>query len=188
MLKKSEIVEKLKRALDPERFRHSEEVEKVAVVLAEKWGADPEKASTAALLHDASRSLSPPEMLEKASALGLSPTGTEKEQPKLLHSRLSRHFAITEFEVTDEEILQAIERHTLGAPGMSTLDKVIYLADHIEPGRDYEGVEEVRRLAYTDINKAIARSTTLMIESLEEKGSPIHPDGIKTRDHYLRRK
>ncbi len=185
MLKRAEILEKLKSSLDPERFRHSLQVEKVAVELAKRWGVDAEKAGTAALLHDSSRCLSPAEMLERAVSLGMDPTETERKQPKLLHSRLSERLAASDFGVTDEEILKAIERHTLGVPGMSDLEKVIYLADHIEPDRDYDGVEDVRKLAYTDMDRAVAMSTSLMIASLKEKGLRVHPDGLKTRDYYV---
>ena len=177
--------EKLLKLLDGERFRHSESVESEAARLASIWGVAPDKARLAGLLHDSSRFMDPSQMLDLAKKLGLPFGPIEEIEPKLLHAGLSAHVAKKDFGVSDPEVLQAIERHTIGRPGMSLLDKIIYLADHIEPTRDYEGVIEIRELSSKDLNRAIVASTSAMIDYLVSKGYAIHPGTVETRNYYL---
>jgi len=185
MQNSAEIKEKLSRILGPERYKHSESVEKETVKLAKKWGVAEEKASIAGLLHDCSRWMDSGQMLEKAKELNFTFGKVEILEPKLLHARLSRYFAQTDYKVNDKEVLTAIERHTLGAPGMSTLDKLVYLADHIEPDRDFGGIEEVRKMSYENLNRAIIISSSAKIRAILSKGLPIHPEAIDTRNFYL---
>jgi predicted HD superfamily hydrolase involved in NAD metabolism len=187
MDEQSLIKAKLKELLPRDRYEHSLRVERSALALAKHYRVPVSKASTAALLHDCSRFLSPGQMLAKAIALGLKVGRTEKFQPKLLHARLSAIFARKLFKVTDRQVLTAIERHTVGAEKMSCLDQIIYLADHIEEERDYQGVHEVRKLAYRDINAAVAASTSHMIAALLKKGLPVFEETVKTRNAHLLR-
>lgn len=181
------IRKKLAGMLDTERLKHSENVVSCAAELASHWGVSKEKASIAGLLHDASRFMKPSEMLDKAKELGFPVGAVETSEPKLLHARLSAHIAKTEFGINDSEILQAIERHTIGAEDMSALDKIVYIADHIEPDRDFVGVERIRELALKDLDKGIVESTSAMIEALVKLGAPIHQGTVATRNYYLMR-
>jgi len=179
------IRDKLKAMLPPERFRHSLRVEEKATSLAKLYRVSENKAALAALLHDCSRFMSRGQMLSNAIRWGMRPGPIEKLEPKLLHAALSARIARKEFGIGDREVLKAIERHTVGAEKMSRLDKIIYLADHIELDRDYKGVDRVRKLASRDLDAAIVASTDSMIEHLLAEGLPVFPETVKTRNAHL---
>lgn len=185
MLKREAILEKLQKTLDPERFEHSLRAEKVALALAKKYRINRQKVSLAALLHDCARRYSRKELLERAQKLGLEVDATRRLEPKLFHGEIGERIARTEFGVRDTEVLRAIRLHTTGAPGMSKLEKIIYLADHIEEGRNFPGVEKLRRLAFKNMDLAIFESTGAMIKFLLEKNLPIYPATICTRNYFL---
>lgn len=175
----------LKKLLPKERFEHSLRVAEQAEELARKNGISVEQARTAALLHDCSRYLDRNGMLELARVSGFSIDPIEELEPKLLHARLAAKIARDQFGINDPEVLQAIESHTVGRPNMSVLEKVVYLADHIESDRDYSGVEKVRELAERDLDRAILASIGKMIAHLIEQGLPIFEGTIKTRNWLL---
>ena len=153
--------------------------------LAKRWGVSEDKAAVAGLLHDCSRWMSGKQMIARAKKLKMPIGEVELSEPKLFHAELSAHIAKADFGVKDKDILSAIQRHTLGSVSMSVLDKIIYLADHVEPERDYAGVEDVRRLAFKDLNKAVIESINSMIRALLIRGLPIHPQTIETRNGLL---
>jgi len=179
------IKEKLKRLLPPERYKHSLRVEAAALALASRHKVNCKKASIAALLHDCSRFLSRKQMLEKGFAWGLAVGPIEKLEPKLLHAKLSAVIALRDFKIKDKQILSAIKLHTVGAEKMSTLDKIIYLADHIEGERGYKEVKKVRKLAFLDLDSAIVESTSSMIRHLLGENMPISCETINTRNAHL---
>lgn len=181
-----ELTERLKRALPAERFEHSLRVSQLARKLAQKWGADPDQAETAGLLHDCSRFLDSPGMLKLAQEFGYQIDPIERFQPKLLHARLAADLARKDHGISDPEILKAIAEHTVGSEDMSTLSKIIYLADHMEEGRDFKGVEKVRKLAEQDLDLAVAESTGQMIRYLLDSEQPIFEGTIRTRNHFLK--
>ncbi|MDD5382583.1 MAG: bis(5'-nucleosyl)-tetraphosphatase (symmetrical) YqeK [Candidatus Margulisbacteria bacterium] len=185
MLARAVILAKLKQVLDPERFEHSLRVEASALKLAEKHHVPAGKVSLAALLHDYARQYSRQELLEQAKKYRLAIDPVAEFEPKLLHAELSALLAKKDFQVSDKAILEAIKKHTLGSPGMSKLEKIIYLADHIEEGRDFAGVKRVRQLAVKDLDRAIAESAGQMLKYLLAKGLPIHPLTVQTRNYYL---
>lgn len=182
-----QLREKLAKLLPFDRFEHSKRVERVAVVLAQKHKINQEKVRVAALLHDCARYLDRTGMLKEAKKLGLNIDPIAKFEPKLLHAELSAKLAKKLFGVKDKAILQAIASHTVGTEKMSLLDKIIYLADHIEESRNYHGVNKVKKLAFSDLDAAIAESTGAMIQHLLNKGLPIFEGTVKTRNHYLLR-
>lgn len=185
MLNIEELKTKLAELLPLERFEHSLRVEKSALELAELYNVSTAKTSIAALLHDCSRFLSREQMLKKAKSWGLKISPIEKFEPKLLHAKLSAIIANRSFKIKDKAILTAIKRHTVGAQKMSLLDKIIYLADHIEEQRDYCGVNKVKKLAHKDLNAAIAASTSSMISDLLRNDLPIFEETVKTRNAHL---
>ncbi|OGC03297.1 hypothetical protein A2276_00015 [candidate division WOR-1 bacterium RIFOXYA12_FULL_43_27] len=170
------------------RYRHSLRVAKVARALAKHYRADAKKAEIAALLHDCSRFLTPDEMLKKAKELEWKIDKVQRKNPKLLHADLSAHFAKELFGITDPEILSAIRSHTVGSGRMSKLDKIVYLADHIEPKRDFRGVAKIRKLAFKNLDLAVIESLNSMIEFIRAEGLPIYRQTIKTRDSLLKQK
>ena len=185
MLERKEIVKKLAATLDGERFEHSLRAERIALKLAAKYGVNARNASVAALLHDCARRFDRPELLRQARRLNLEIDPIRKLEPKLFHGEIGALIARREFGVRSAAILAAVRTHTTGAPGMSKLSQVIYLADHIEEGRDFAGVGKLRKLAFKDMDRAILESTSAMIGFLLEKGLPVYPPSVETRNYYL---
>jgi predicted HD superfamily hydrolase involved in NAD metabolism len=181
----SDLEIKLKKLLPKERFQHSLRVKEAALKLAQGFSVDKNKVRTAALLHDCSRYLKSPEMVEAAKGFGIKVTKIEEFEPKLLHARLSARIAKRDFGITDKEILTAIEKHTVGHEEMNTLDKIIYLADHIEEGRDFKEVSRLRKLASKDLDRAIAASASSMLRFLIDQELPIFEQTVRTRNYYL---
>lgn len=126
-------------------------------------------------------------MLKEARRLKLKIDPISRFEPKLLHAGLSARLAKKHFGIRSKEILNAISKHTIGAPGMSKLEKIIYLADHIEEGRNFLEVSKTRRLAFKDLDQAIVETSSQMLSFLLKKGLPIHPGTVETRNYYLLR-
>lgn len=136
-------------------------------------------------MHDCARKFDRKGLLRQARKIGLSLDCVKRFEPKLLHAELSAYFAEKEYKVKNREVLKAIARHTVGSAGMSKLDKIIYLADHIEEERDFSEIEKVRKLAYKDLDQAVIASTNLMLKYLLEKELPIYEGTVRTRNYYL---
>jgi len=184
VLKRIDILTRLEAALDHSRFEHSLRVEKTAVALARHFGVSVKQASIAALLHDYARQFDRPGLLRAAKRLKLTVDPVSRFEPKLLHAELSARLAKRDFGVREKAVLEAIKKHTIGSPGMSKLEKIIYLADHTESGRTYGGVKKIRRLAFKDLDQAIVESTSNLLRSLLKKGLPVHPGTVSTRKYY----
>lgn len=179
------ILKKLKADLDQPRFEHSLRVEKTAVALARRHGVSVKGASLAALLHDYARKYSRAELRKLARRFKLTIDPVSRFEPKLFHADLSALLAKLDFKVSDKAVLAAIRKHTVGAPRMSKLEKIIFLADHIEEGRNFSGVAKVRKLAAKDLDAAVAESASNSLNYLLKKGLPIHPGTVATRNYYL---
>ena len=172
----TDINKRLYPLLTPKRFKHTQGVASEAYRLAQRYGLDKEKAYIAGLLHDCAKCYSSEEQLKLCKKYGVKVDKYIKEQPQLAHSFLGEKLAQDLFGVKDEEVLSSIKYHTTGKADMSMFDKVIYIADCIEPFREpYEGLEEIRSLAYKDINKAMICALEHTIEYNEKKGAVIHP-------------
>jgi predicted HD superfamily hydrolase involved in NAD metabolism len=180
-----EILVILTNELRPARFRHSREVSRTAVRLAERWGTDVEKARLAGILHDCARSLKGEALLACATENGLSPSEIELRQPALIHAKLGALMAERRFGVKDPAILQAIRVHTTGAAQMTELDKIIYLADSIEPGRNFPGVQLIRELAEKDLDTAVLAAFDQGIRFVLDGGGLMHPDTVDGRNSLL---
>ena len=141
--------------------------------LARRWGEDPESAAVAGILHDMTKNLSYDEQLILCEKYGIILDTAEKNSPKLLHAITGAAAARDLFGVSDN-IYQAIRWHTTGKPDMTTLEKIIYLADYIEPTRDFEGLEELRALAYEDLDRALALGLKMSLEDLRRRNVEAH--------------
>ncbi|MDP8901460.1 MAG: bis(5'-nucleosyl)-tetraphosphatase (symmetrical) YqeK [Actinomycetota bacterium] len=166
--------------LSAKRYGHTLRVAETAEDLARAHGVEPERARLAALLHDAARERSSGEFLGLAEDLGLGVGKPERESPKLLHGPVAAELARRELGLEDGEILDAVREHTTGRPGMGPLSLVLYVADKIEPARDYPSVENLRRMARQDLRAAAAESLRRSIAHNEERGRPTHPASIET--------
>ncbi len=163
------------------RVRHVLGVEEEAARLAEKYGADVEKARVAALLHDCTKRLTPEEHLALCERYGVMLDEAERRAPKLLHAKTGAALARAVFG-EDDAICDAIRWHTTGRADMTMLEKVIYLADYIEPSRDFDGVETLRAAVYKDIDKGLALGLRMSIEEVSAHGGPVHHNTLEAYD------
>ncbi len=179
------MLAQLSKTLSPKRLEHSIGVSKTAEEMAERFGCDRVKAKLAGLLHDIAREIPVEEFLPRAQAFGIVVNDIERAEPILLHAPLAAKIAEIEFQIHDTEILQAIFWHTTGGSHMSMLDKIIYLADVIEPGRNFGGLEEIRIMAHSDLDKALLLTLDHSISYILEQGGLIHPATIEARNDLL---
>ena len=167
--------------LKHKRIPHVLGTEQEAIRLAERYGADVEKARVAALLHDCTKKLDMAEQLELCRRYGIQLDELEQKALKLLHAKTGAAIARDVFGV-DEETYQAIWYHTTGRAGMTTLEKVMYLADYIEPSRDFPGVETLRRVCYEDLDRGVLLGLEMTVEEMTEMGNPVHRATLEARD------
>lgn len=177
----------VKARLDEHRFRHTLGVVETAVQLASDYGADPAKARAAALLHDVAKGYGRERLLKEASGFGIVLSDIERRAPALIHAPLGAEVARREFGIDDPDILAAIKYHTTGRAGMSLLERVVFLADYIEPGRVHPGVERVREAARDDLDRAVLLALDQTIVYLVGRGELIAPDAIAARNDLLTR-
>ena len=187
-LTREELLGKIAGAMSEKRYRHVLGVETASLELADRYAADPVKASLAALLHDYAKERADQVFLDLIDRYQLDPD-LKNWGNNIWHGVVGRYLITEEFGLTDEEILTAIARHTVGSSQMSLLDKVLYVADYIEPNRDFPGVERARELAAQDLDKAVAYETAATVVHLAKKGIPIYPQTIETYNaniHHLK--
>lgn len=171
----ADLEEKLKGMIKPSRFRHTLGVAETAVRLAGRWGIDPQRARLAAMLHDCAKSMDDADVAALIREAGLDADEDELALKPVVHAPAGAVLAEREFGVKDPQILSAIRNHTLGGPGMTDLDRLIYIADFIEPNRKpFDGLEEVRRLAETDLHAALKRCAQLTTEYAISQGGRTH--------------
>lgn len=138
------------------RYRHCVRVARSADILAQIHGADSAKARTAAMLHDLARLYSTTQLLEECKRRGVPVDEFERRNPIVLHAPLGAELAREQFGIDDAAVLSAISKHTLGAAEMSRLDCIVYLADALEPGRDFENRSTIWELARSDLHAAMS--------------------------------
>ena len=167
--------------LKHKRIPHVLGTEQEAIRLAERYGADVERARRAALLHDCTKKLEMEEQLALCERYGIALDELEQAALKLLHSKTGAAIARDVFGV-DEEVYSAIWYHTTGRAGMTLLEKIIYLADYIEPTRDFPGVEPLRQACYEDLDKGLLLGLEMSIEEMRRMGNPVHHATVEARD------
>lgn len=181
----TEIQRKLEKKLKPERYEHTVGVMFTAASLAMCYDADINKAMLAGLLHDCGKYCSGKEQIEICQESGITLTQSELEMPALVHAKLGAYLAEQEYNIIDSGILSAISFHTTGRSNMSLLEKIVYIADYIEPGRrEIPALAQVRRTSFSDIDKAVALSAESTILYLKKMGRGIDPMTIRTYEHY----
>lgn len=177
--------EKAYAMLKPNRVAHVAGVESEAVSLARRWGEDPETAAEAGILHDITKKLSLDEQLILCDKYGIIIDNVEKSNFKLLHARTGAAVARDMFGVSDA-VYQAIRWHTTGKPDMTMLEKIIYLADYIEPNRDFPGLERLRELSYENIDAAMALGLEMSLEDIRSYGEEPYKITAEAYEWYSR--
>lgn len=178
--------EELRKRLKKNRYEHSLGVSDTAVQLAGRFGVDKEKARIAGLLHDCAREYPTGRLPEEAARRGISYGEVERRMPLLLHAYVGARRAAEIYGVHDAEIAQAIWCHTVGKEHMTKLDKIIYFADMIEPGRDYPEVERLRELARTaELDDMMLEGLSRSILFVVKTGRLIHPATVAARNEIL---
>ncbi len=181
----NDINKRLHNVLTPKRFRHTQGVAEEAVRLAQRYNGDIDKAYLAGLLHDCAKCYTDEEKLRMCEEYNVPLDKILKKQPDLAHSFLGAALAKAEYGIKDEDIINAICYHTTGRADMSLLEKIIYIADYIEPNREsFPGLEKIRELAYTDIDKAVEYALHNTIDYNKEKNRIIHPLSITALEYY----
>ncbi|WP_068782177.1 bis(5'-nucleosyl)-tetraphosphatase (symmetrical) YqeK [Paenibacillus sp. GM2] len=183
---RNELLDIVSAQMPARRWTHVEGVMASSVSLAERYGADPVKADLAALLHDLAKYWP----VERQEAVmrehGLNPELLEYDK-QLLHAEVAAFVAEHEYGIEDPEVLDAIRYHTSGRVGMTLLDKIVCLADYIEPGRNFPGVDDMRELAEHNLDKALVAGFDSTITFLIEKQKIIFPLTVLARNDLVRR-
>ncbi len=181
----TKIRRKMMTELDKDRYEHTLGVMYTAASLAMRYDEDIEKALIAGLLHYCAKCLSGDTKIKLCKKYHLNVSEVEKENPSLLHAKLGAFLAAKKYHIKDKDIINAIASHTTGCPHMSLLDKIIYIADYIEPGRkELPNMAEVRKLAFTDIDACLYRILKDSLEYLTGMNVPIDPMTEKTYLYY----
>ncbi|MEC0707591.1 bis(5'-nucleosyl)-tetraphosphatase (symmetrical) YqeK [Bacillus haynesii] len=178
-MKREEALACVQEQLTEQRYIHTVGVMETAVKLAERFGADVKKAETAAIFHDYAK-FRPKEEMKQIILDGGGPLEVLDFHHELWHAPAGAALVKTEVGITDEDILSAIRFHTSGRPNMTLLEKVIYVADYIEPGRRFPGVEEVRTLAEEDLDSALIQALKNTIIFLISKNQAVYLETVAT--------
>lgn len=199
-MKASEIKKlrkQMEKVLEPKRYEHTLGVAYTAATLAMVHGEDADKALTAGMLHDCAKCIEFKKQLKicEKNHTALSETEREKDS-RLIHAKAGSVLAKEKYGVRDDDILNAISYHTTGRPGMSPLEKIIYIADFIEPGRsaghraslEYaETLKIVRKMAYVNLDEALCRLLGDILAYLKEEGGTVDPMTQKTYEYYVQK-
>ena len=163
------------RLLNPNRVKHVLGCRDTAVDLAKHWGADETDAARAGILHDITKAIDGPLQLTLCEAYGKILSDFSRRYPKTLHA-LTGSLVAERIFGEDKAVVSAIEHHTTGKADMNLLEKIIYVADYMEPNRDFPGVERLRELAYSDITAALKLGLEMALEHLKRQGNEVSPE------------
>jgi len=173
------------RLLNPNRVRHVLGCRDTCVALAEKWGADVTDAARAGILHDITKALDGPLQLTLCRAYGKILDDFSRKYPKTLHA-LTGSLVARRIFGENEHVVSAIRSHTTGKPNMNLLETIVYVADYMEPNRDFPGVEQLRALAFSDLRGALKLGLEMTLEHLKNQGCEVSPESRAALD-YLNR-
>lgn len=190
-MKKEIHLKRLRKAVekvqDPKRFEHTLGVEYTAAALAMRYGCDIDSARAAGILHDCAKCLTDEKRLSICEKNHIPVTEVERENPFLLHAKVGAFLAREKYGIKDPDILNAIQNHTTGRKNMSLLEKIIFIADYIEPGRKRamdSNLTEIRRLAFLDIDRALLEILKDTLQYLQTSNGDIDPLTEQTWRYY----
>jgi len=180
-----EIHDKLKQSVSSHRYTHILGVIDAAIYLARKYGENEDSAYIAALFHDYAKDFSKEQLEEYTRQNNLEVDEIMSTAYQLLHGKVAAHIARYKFNIDDQNILNAIEYHTTGRKEMSKLEKIIYLADFIELGRTYIGVDDLRIIAEENLDNAVLTALNNTINYVLSMGNLLHTNTIEARNQLL---
>lgn len=179
----------LRAHLDTFRFEHSLAVETAATELALRFGADPEQAALAGLVHDCAKQLPPARMFALARQHRIHIDEVQRRAPGLLHGYVGAAIAKELLDVTDPMILHAIQVHVTGSMEMNLLDKILYVADYVEPSRTFEGMDNLRQVLYTKgLDAAMCTGLKMTMQDVLKRGYPLHLTSVKAYNKFINEK
>ncbi len=173
---------KIKRRLSEKRFAHTNGVMSKAVYLAKLYGVSPARAKVAALFHDCAKEIPGKEMLQKCIDYDVELDEYEKQLPQLIHAKLGAKVAEYEFKIVDRGVLEAIKWHTIGRVGMTTLEKIIFISDMIEPTRNFKEKKRLNEIARQDLNKAMLECVRATVKYNVDNSRQVHPSAYELID------
>ncbi|MDO4513273.1 MAG: bis(5'-nucleosyl)-tetraphosphatase (symmetrical) YqeK [Lachnospiraceae bacterium] len=175
----------MEKVQDEKRYEHTLGVAFTAASLAMRYGADVRKAQIAGLLHDCAKCMTNEERINLCKKNKIEITEIEHANPFLLHAKVGAFLAKEKYDITDNEILSAISYHTTGRPEMTLLEKIVYIADYIEPGRKTApNLDEVRRLAFENLEEALYKILSDTLEYLQTSDQKTDPMTRQTYEYY----
>lgn len=181
----SKLRKEMAKIQDGKRYEHTLSVAYTAANLAACHGEDIDQALVAGLLHDCAKCLSDKRLLSICEKQKLPVSPQEEKKPSLLHAKVGSYLAREEYHIADPDILNAIHNHTTGRPGMSLLEKIIFVADYMEPGRKQAPrLEQIRKTAFTDLDCAMLMILEDTLVYLQESGSVIDQTTRETYEYY----
>lgn len=181
----SKLRKEMEKVQDARRFEHTLGVEFMSAALAMRYGASVKSARTAGLLHDCAKCLTDKKRMSICQKHNIPMSDMERANPFLLHAKVGAWLARERYGVKDQDILNAIYNHTTGRPGMSLLEKIVFIADYMEPGRNQApNLEEIRRLAFTDLDQTLLKILGDTLEYLDGKNGDVDPMTRKTWEYY----
>lgn len=182
-----EIKTILKRNLKDSRYNHTIGVEKSAIKLAEIYEESIDKVIISSLFHDFAKYMTDEELHYYVKEYNIELDEIEKLDYSIIHGKVAKFIAKYEYNIDDVDVLNSIEYHTTGRKNMTKLEKIIYLADYIEENRNYDGVDNLRRLAYeVGLNEALLESFNNSINFLLKKSVLIHKNTVEARNQILK--
>lgn len=181
----AQIDDYLRKSLKESRYVHTLGVVQSACSLAKINGVDEEKTKIAALIHDAAKNMKIDEQYKILKENSVDMDIISENSPQILHGWVAAILAKELMGVTDEEIINAVKYHTTGKKSMSKLEKIIYIADYIEPNRDYPGVEELRKTTFSDLDKGVLMGIDNTITFVIKQGQLVHPLTIDARNYLI---
>ncbi|OHD54206.1 MAG: hypothetical protein A2Y33_12945 [Spirochaetes bacterium GWF1_51_8] len=173
------IYEDLKNNLSKKRYQHTLGVERVGMELAAKWGVKPEEMRVAAVLHDCAKGMSIAEQMEFCGKNGIPLTREDLQSPGVIHARVGAFLAYWKYGVRDKEILDAILIHPTGKENMTRFQKILFIADYIDPNRELPTTHDLTGLAFRDMERAVLEIVVEKNQYLIEKRMVLHPDSFK---------
>ena len=182
----SKIRKAMEKTLEEKRYEHTLGVAYTATALAMRYGENLENAELAGLLHDCAKEMDDEKTISLCEKHHISITEVERKNPSLLHAKAGSFLAMHTYKVDNGEVINAILNHTTGRPGMSLLEKIVFIADYIEPSRKKAAnLAEIRKLAFMDLDEALLKILGDTLVYLREKEDTIDPMTEKTYQYYL---